>query len=86
MSAASIPCGLPRGIYEIDVIPWGEPREIYGMRAISRGEGSLSELETQVLIAKRLDYVEQEEALLGRIETVRKLLLGLIRHLKKEST
>ncbi|GAF95161.1 unnamed protein product [marine sediment metagenome] len=64
----------------------GLPREIYGMRAISRGKGSLSELETQIMISKRLSYMDREEALLGRIETVRKLLLGLIRHLKKEST
>jgi len=37
--------------------------------------GSLSELETQILISKRLGYMDREEALLRRIETVRKLLL-----------
>ena len=42
--------------------------------------GSLSELETQFLISARLGYVEQEEAVVKQIETVRKLLLGLIRH------
>jgi len=64
---------------------YGLPREIYGMRAISRGEGSLSELETQVLVAQRQGYLEDEEAVLRHIGTVRRLLLGLIRHLKKEA-
>ena len=48
--------------------------------------GSLSELETQVLVAQRQGYLEDEEAVLRHIGTVRRLLLGLIRHLKKEST
>lgn len=47
--------------------------------------GSVSELETQVLISKRLGYVDREEALLCQIETVRKLLLGLIKYLRKET-
>jgi len=47
--------------------------------------GSLAELETQVLISRKLNYMDREEALLERIETVRRLLLGLVRHLKKEA-
>jgi four helix bundle protein len=47
--------------------------------------GSLSELETQVLIAQRQGYLEDDVAVLRQIETVRRLLLGLIRHLKKEA-
>ena len=35
--------------------------------------GSVSEVETQIIIAKRLDY----------LETVRRLILGLIRYLRK---
>lgn len=46
--------------------------------------GSVSELETQVLISKRLGYMDREEALLCQIETIRKLLLGLIKYLRKE--
>jgi four helix bundle protein len=47
--------------------------------------GSLSELETQVLIAQRQGYLDDDVAVLRQIETVRRLLLGLIRHLKKEA-
>ncbi len=47
--------------------------------------GSLSELETQFLISGRLGYVAEEEPVMAQIETVRKLLHGLIRHLKKET-
>jgi len=75
---------------EINVIPWGKGAARSGKKEFSQflhvSLGSLSELETQIMISKRLSYVDREEALLGRIETVRKLLLGLIRHLKKEST
>ena len=44
--------------------------------------GSLSELETQFLISKRLDYLSDvlEEA----ITEIRKMLLGLIRNLKSK--
>jgi four helix bundle protein len=47
--------------------------------------GSLAELETQMLLAERLGYVErsQTEALLKRMVEVGKLLNGLINSLKK---
>lgn len=48
--------------------------------------GSLSELETQTTISKRLGYLGQEGELLHRTETARKLLLGLIRYLKEKVT
>lgn len=48
--------------------------------------GSLSELETQILISTRLGYLNQEDIMLLQIEKVRKLLLGLIKHLRKVST
>jgi len=47
--------------------------------------GSLSELETQVLIAQRQGYREDVGVVLAQIESVRRLLLGLIRHLKREA-
>lgn len=43
--------------------------------------GSLSEIETQILLAKRLRLIS-EVALLNDIEAIRKMLLGLIRFLK----
>jgi len=43
--------------------------------------GSLSELETQILIASELDYLVSNE-ILSTIEEIRKMLLGLIKKLK----
>lgn len=45
--------------------------------------GSLSELETQLLLAKRLKLFTNTEVL-NRIEQVRQLLLGLLRYLKRK--
>lgn len=44
--------------------------------------GSLAELETQWIIALDLNF-SSEKILLERIEKVRKILLGLLKHLKK---
>jgi four helix bundle protein len=45
--------------------------------------GSLSELETQIIIARRLGYTDQEHGMLNQVDTVRRLLSGLIRHLRE---
>ena len=47
--------------------------------------GSLAELETQILIAERLQYTTQQEAdaLLRQVVEVGKILNGLINSLKK---
>ena len=46
--------------------------------------GSLSEAETQIIIAKRLSYIKIEEKLLHEIETLRKMVTGLIKYLKNK--
>jgi len=46
--------------------------------------GSLSEVETQIIIAKRLSYLDDTSAVEEQIETVRRLILGLIRYLRRE--
>jgi four helix bundle protein len=46
--------------------------------------GSLSELETQVIISKNLGYTSDNEKLLNEIEILRKMTLNFIRHLKGE--
>jgi len=48
--------------------------------------GSLSELETQLLIAERLNYIHREGTIPQQVEAVRRLLLDLIKHLKKDPT
>jgi four helix bundle protein len=44
--------------------------------------GSLAEVETQVLIAKRLGYTDNIEAIVEKIERLTKLIFGLIRYIK----
>ncbi len=45
--------------------------------------GSLSELETQIIIASRLEYLNNLDILLGDLKFLRKLINGLIYYLKK---
>lgn len=47
--------------------------------------GSASELETQLIIAKRLNYALEIDQLLDRLTAVMKMLNGLIRHYKNKS-
>ena len=45
--------------------------------------GSLAELETQVILAMRLSYIENIDSLMDRIVKIRQLNLGLIKHIEK---
>jgi four helix bundle protein len=58
------------------------------LRHLSIANGSLMELETQVLIAGRMGYVrkEVEERILTQASEVGRMLSGLIRALKKRSS
>lgn len=47
--------------------------------------GSLSEVETQIIIASELKYIELSQELLDKITVIRNLTNGLIRHLKNSS-
>ena len=47
--------------------------------------GSLAELETQLLLSKELRFLKTEE-MNGSIERIRRMLLGLIKHLKGKQT
>lgn len=47
--------------------------------------GSASELETQILIADRLGYIQDSTNLLENTEAIKKMLNGLIRHLVRRS-
>ncbi len=47
--------------------------------------GSASELETQILIADRLGYVQESGKILETIEAIKKMLNGLIRHLTRRA-
>lgn len=49
--------------------------------------GSISELETQIIISQKLSYMNQTESsnLLNEIIQIRSLLIGLIKFLKKKN-
>jgi len=46
--------------------------------------GSLSELETQIIISKNLGYVSDVTTLLNKVETLRKMTLKFIEYLKNK--
>jgi hypothetical protein len=85
----AIPRGSTRVMLWDEAIPRGRGAARSGKKEFVQflriSLGSLSELETQFLISERLGYMEEEEPVVAQIKTVRKLLLGLIRHLKKET-
>lgn len=47
--------------------------------------GSLAEIETQLLLAVQLGYIQDSTPLLQTVEDTRRMLLGLIRHLENKS-
>ena len=47
--------------------------------------GSLSEVETQTMLAKRLGFTTNIDSLLSNIVRIKKMLNGLITHLKNKS-
>ena len=46
--------------------------------------GSLSELETQFIIAQKLSYIENIESLSEKFDSIKKLTMGLIKYLKRK--
>ncbi len=46
--------------------------------------GSLSEIETQIIIAKKLGLIKDDKTTLESILSIRKMLLGLIKYLKNK--
>ena len=49
---------------------------------INIAKGSLSELETQVIISERQSYIDEKKELIGLIEKISSQLSGLHRHIK----
>lgn len=76
-AAVSIPSNIAEGAART-----GE-KEFLQFLSIARG--SLSELETQVIIAKDIGYIKEESSLLHLIDKVFDLLGGLMNSIKKRS-
>lgn len=74
-AAVSIPSNIAEGAAR-----QGE-REF--LQFVSVAEGSLSELETQVLIAQDIGFIHDTTALVSKIDRLSLLLSGLRRHLRQ---
>jgi four helix bundle protein len=57
------------------------------LQYLQKAKGYVYELETQVYLAERLGFIDQEQlqAALEQIDTARKLLFGFIKHYKRTS-
>jgi len=73
-AAVSIPSNIAEGAAR------GSKKEFIQFLHIALG--SVSEVETQLVIAKRLGYLDNVDSIEEQIQTVRKLILGLIRYLR----
>ncbi len=77
-AAVSVPSNIAEGAARFGV------REFLQFLSIARG--SLSELETQIIIANQLGLIEESEDLLAQLERVFALLGGLIVSLKNKTS
>lgn len=73
-AAVSIPSNIAEGASR------QSPKEFVQFLYISLG--SLSEVETQLMLSKRLQFVENIQSVLNNAVTIKKMLNGLITHQK----
>jgi len=76
-SAVSVPSNVAEGAARVG------KKEFIQFLAISRG--SLMELETQIILAKELDFIEDGQSLLGKVNKIFALLNGLITALNTQT-
>jgi len=77
-AAVSVPSNIAEGAAR------ASNKEFLHYLSISRG--SLSELETQIMVAKRVGYISDIEIILNEIESIFSLLGGLMKSIKEKST
>lgn len=75
-AAVSIPSNIAEGA--------GRKTENEFVQFLYIALGSASELETQVIIAQRLDYISSVQTIIPHIDSVKKMLNGLIRHYRNK--
>ncbi|DAA86214.1 TPA: hypothetical protein CPT82_02675 [Candidatus Gastranaerophilales bacterium HUM_2] len=54
------------------------------LKFISISIGSIAELQTQLIISKKLKYTKDANELTNRLEEVKRMLLGLTKYLKNK--
>lgn len=77
-SAVSIPSNIAEGAAR------NSNKEFVHFCFIS--QGSLAELETQLLISADLDYIKKDNDIFRQIIVIRKLLSGFIKHLQSKTS
>ena len=79
-AAVSIPANIAEGAAR------QTPKEF--LYFLSVAQGSSSELETELLIAYRLGYIEQAayESMHAELNTIARMMVGLSQHLKRKET
>jgi four helix bundle protein len=77
-AAVSVPSNIAEGC--------GRKSERETSHFLSISLGSLAEIETQILIAERLNYIQHQEEFFEKITKIRQLLLGLIRSIERRFT
>ena len=75
-SSVSIPSNIAEGA--------GRNNDKENLRFCYIAQGSLSELETQLLLSADLNYLKPDHPLFNQITTVQKLLSGYIRHIQSK--
>lgn len=74
-AAVSIPSNIAEGCAR------GSDKEL--LRFLDIAQGSLAELETQLIISEQLEYIETND-LIKQIESIGQMLSGLKRHIKQK--
>ncbi len=54
------------------------------LRFLDMASASCAELETQLIIAGELNFVENNQELLGKVALVKKLIRGMMKYLKRK--
>ena len=73
-AAVSIPSNIAEGS--------GRNNDKENLRFRNISQGSLAELETQLLISADLNYMKNNDVIFKQVSTVRRLLSGYINHLR----